>query len=118
MSGKWMMVGEVLDKFLAGSGLKEGVRRHTAVLGWEEVVGERIARKARPRDLRGKTLFVDVDGSAWIHELSFLRQDILKKLNERVGGDAVDRIVFMAKGNRDDKGASKTGKEEDHGRGR
>lgn len=99
MKGKWLKAGDVLDAFLDQKGLKEGVRRHTALLGWDDIVGARIAERARPLEIRGKTLFVDVDGSAWMHELTFLKEDILRKLNERVpGGEAIDQIVFMAGG--------------------
>ncbi|MFH1278563.1 MAG: DUF721 domain-containing protein [Candidatus Eisenbacteria bacterium] len=99
MKGKWLKAGDVLDSFLEAKGLKEGVRRHTALLGWDEAVGSRIAERARPIELRGKTLFVDVDGSAWMHELAFLKEDILRKLNEKApGGEAIDQIVFMAGG--------------------
>jgi len=98
VKNKWLTAGDVLKNLLRDRGLEEGVRRHSALLGWEEVVGRRIAGRARPREMRGKTLFVEVDGSAWIQELTFLREEILEKLNRRVGGDALDRIIFLAKG--------------------
>lgn len=99
MKGKWLKAGDILDSFLEGKGLKEGVRRHMALLSWDEVVGDRIAERARPIEIRGKTLFVDVDGSAWMHELAFLKEDILRKLNEKTPGkEAIDEIVFMAGG--------------------
>jgi predicted nucleic acid-binding Zn ribbon protein len=98
MPGRWERAGDVLASLLANRGLQEGIRRHTAIQGWEEVVGRRIAERAVPQGIRGKTLFVDVNGSSWIHELSFLKADILRKLNERVGGGAIEEIVFTACG--------------------
>jgi predicted nucleic acid-binding Zn ribbon protein len=118
VKGRWRSVGEVLGAVMSDRGLAEGLRRHTALLGWDEIVGRRIGEKARPRELRGKTLFVDVDGSAWIHELSFLKADILEKLNERVGGDAIDRIVFLAKGSEEDGRENAIGREKRDGRGK
>jgi predicted nucleic acid-binding Zn ribbon protein len=96
-----MTAGDVLASLLEHRGLKENVRRHTALLWWDEAVGPKIAARARPVEIRGKTLFVDVRGSSWIHELSFLKEDILRKLNERVGGGAIEEIVFAASGERE-----------------
>jgi len=93
---KWKSAGDVLQSVLRRAGIEEGFRRHSALLHWDDVVGRKIALRARPRELEGKTLLVDVDGSAWIHELSYLKDDILRELNHRVGGNAIDRIVFRA----------------------
>lgn len=115
MQGSWRRAGDVLASILATRGLQEGIRRHTAILGWEEVVGKRIAERASPLEIRGKTLFVDVSGSAWIHELSFLKADILAKLNERVGGGAIEEIIFTASGERRGACARGTGREPNDG---
>jgi predicted nucleic acid-binding Zn ribbon protein len=98
MPSSWRRAGDVVASLLESKGLQEGVRRHTAILGWDEIVGKKIAERASPLEIRGKTLFVDVNGSAWIHELSFMKADILGKLNARVGGGAIDEIVFVAAG--------------------
>lgn len=113
MKGKsWRKAGDVLDAVLGDIGLQEGVRKHTALLGWDEIVGEKIGARARPFEIRGKTLFVQVDGSAWMHELTFLKEDIRKRLNERVGGEAaIDQIVFIARGRHGGKGVKGTGRD-------
>ena len=96
MRARWQRAGDILQSVLRRAGIEEGFRRQSALLHWDEVVGRKIALRARPRELEGKTLVVDVDGSAWIHELSYLKDDILRELNRRVGGNAIDRIVFFA----------------------
>ncbi len=98
MGGSWKSAGRVLGKMLETEELRDGYRKHAALLHWSEVVGGKIAERARPQGIRGKTLFVEVDGSAWIQELSFLKEDILRELNERAGDDALDQIVFRAAG--------------------
>lgn len=112
MKGKWLTAGDVLKNVLVKRGLDEAVRRHSALLEWEEIVGSRIAEKACLKELKGKTLFVEVDGSAWIHELSFLRKDIVRKLNERAAGEeVVERIIFTPKGEAvDETGSGRRGR--------
>ncbi|NNE07684.1 MAG: DUF721 domain-containing protein [Gemmatimonadetes bacterium] len=95
---KWQKPGSILPDVLRIAGVEEPFRRHSALLHWDEVVGERIAAKARPRSLDGKVLIVEVESSAWIHELAFQKDGIMKKLNDTVGGGAIERIVFLAVG--------------------
>lgn len=87
--------GDIIPAVLERAGVEEGFRRHKALLHWDDVVGDKIARKARPRELQGKTLIVNVESSAWVHELTYLKSDIIRELNRRVGGGAIDKLVFL-----------------------
>lgn len=65
------------------------------VLGlWDEVVGPKIASNARPVAYRDSRLFVQVRTTTWLHELSFMKGDILKKLNAKVGSKTIEEIIF------------------------
>jgi predicted nucleic acid-binding Zn ribbon protein len=61
---------------------------------WDEAVGETIAQNARPAVFKGRMLYVNVTNSPWIHQLQFLKQDIIQKLNLALGGNVVDDIKF------------------------
>jgi predicted nucleic acid-binding Zn ribbon protein len=61
---------------------------------WDEAVGETIAQNARPAVFKGRMLYVNVTNSPWIHQLQFLKQDIIQKLNLALGHNAVDDIKF------------------------
>ena len=62
---------------------------------WADVVGEDIARHTYPSTLEDRHLYVDVDTSAWLFELSKFREEgIRKELNERLEREAVAKIVF------------------------
>jgi predicted nucleic acid-binding Zn ribbon protein len=61
---------------------------------WGPTVGEAISRNARPSAFKGKLLLVEVTSSAWIHELQYLKPDIIKKLNEAMGEALVEEIKF------------------------
>jgi len=115
VKSRWEKAGDILGGVLQKQGIDETVRRHTALLGWEKVVGKRIAKRAYPLELRGKTLFVEVEGSAWIHELSFLKNDIVRGLNERAGADAIEQIVFTARGHGEESRTSRSERERPHG---
>jgi hypothetical protein len=51
---------------------------------WDRVVPPRIARNARPVDLRSGTLIVHTRSSTWAQELSFHEADLLKSIRARI----------------------------------
>jgi hypothetical protein len=61
---------------------------------WDEAVGATVAQNARPAVFKGRMLYVNVAGSPWIHQLQFLKQDIIERLNMALGHNAVDDIKF------------------------
>lgn len=46
---------------------------------WYRAVPERVAERARPVRLRGGVLVVHVASSTWAHELSFLKEDLVRR---------------------------------------
>jgi len=62
---------------------------------WDEVVGEAVAKVARPVSLGGGCLRVEVSSSAWLQELHLMRADILSKLNDSMD-ETIKEIQFLA----------------------
>lgn len=62
---------------------------------WRRVVGPKIAARTRVGRLRGGTLTVYAASSAWCNELSFLRTDIVARL-QRAGFEVTDLHVRVA----------------------
>ncbi len=48
---------------------------------WDAAVGEAIAQNARPAAFKGDLLIVHVSNSTWVHQLQFLKKDIIAALN-------------------------------------
>ena len=61
---------------------------------WDDIVGEVIAQNARPAAFKGKLLLVHVSSSTWIHQLQFLKEEMIAKLNKTIGNSAVGDIKF------------------------
>ena len=60
-----------------------------AVSDWPAVAGARIARHTRAMGFRDGTLAVEVEGSAWMHELGFLKRELVGNLNRHLGAEIV-----------------------------
>jgi predicted nucleic acid-binding Zn ribbon protein len=61
---------------------------------WDDAVGRAIAENARPAAFKGKLLLVHVASSPWIHQLQFLKKEIIEKLNVALGQDLIEDIKF------------------------
>lgn len=61
---------------------------------WQKAVGMNIAKRTRLLKVTGKTLYVTAATSMWMEELKYIKQDIIKKINDELGETAVEEIVF------------------------
>ena len=61
---------------------------------WDKVVGDVIAQNARPAAFKGKILLVHVSSSTWIHQLQFLKEEMMAKLNKDLGKSVIGEIKF------------------------
>lgn len=61
---------------------------------WDAAVGETIAQNARPAAFKGKLLVVHVSSSTWIHQLQFLKNDMITKLNAALGKPLIEELKF------------------------
>jgi predicted nucleic acid-binding Zn ribbon protein len=86
--------GKILERLTARMGIAARLEREKAVVLWEEAVGKNIARRAQAVSVRNGILFVVVQNSAWLQELSLLKEGIIEKVNSAVGADVVKDIVF------------------------
>jgi Dna[CI] antecedent, DciA len=103
-------VGEALDDVVSGLGPSppgggaprgDGDRGGAAALGtvfsrWEELVGEAVARHARPLRLAGGTLVVAVDQPAWATQVRVLAPGILTRVAERTG-ERLDHLEVVVR---------------------
>jgi len=86
-------------------GIRDRVERARAASHWEELVGPHIAGVTRNARVAGSTLFVEVEGAAWMTELSMMRRDLLRRLNAGRDEGRIEKIVFLqaeARRERDD----------------
>ncbi|GIW43803.1 MAG: hypothetical protein KatS3mg077_1085 [Candidatus Binatia bacterium] len=65
-------------------------------IDWEDIVGRKVAQRARPRDYRNGMLLVVAASSSWRQELEFLKPELLRKIRNHLGDDSVrDLTIFV-----------------------
>jgi hypothetical protein len=62
---------------------------------WKEVVGERVAAHTMPAWIRSEVLWVFVDGSGWMQELTFMKLDILEQVNNKLRLTSISDIRWL-----------------------
>lgn len=92
-------VRSILGPTLKRYGLDRGLEKYEFVLRWKEIVGEEIAKRSRPEKVRGRTLLVRVQDSAWAQELTFQKSVLLSRLKRNLGDSCrIDDIYFLIDG--------------------
>ncbi len=90
-----MRVGDLLGSLLEKRGLGTQIRRIGALDAWSGAVGGRISEVTEAKTVVASTLFVGVRSSAWLMELSLMKEALLERVNVELGGEGtIDRIVL------------------------
>jgi len=97
-SGQISPLGDALQGMLREHEIQEPLRPHIARAIWAEVVGPEIAAATIAETVRGGVVFVRVKSNVWANELTFLKQDILDRLNRRLGAKILTDIHFKTTG--------------------
>ena len=58
-------------------------------------MGPGVARRTRAVSFQEGTLLVEVEGSAWLHELTMLKRDLVRQLNQHLGATLVHDLSFI-----------------------
>jgi hypothetical protein len=85
----------LIPSLFASFGLTAKLDEHRLIAGWPRIVGPQIAAHATPHEVRGKTLWVAVDSSTWLHELTLLKPLLLAKIAPHLGKADVRDVRFV-----------------------
>lgn len=88
------LVGDVVRQFLRAEGLETPYNEYRLVEAWPEVMGQGIANYTGELVIRNRVLYVQLKSSVLRQELSMNRQRLVQKLNEHVGAQVIENIVF------------------------
>lgn len=88
------MLGTILSGIIRQHGLDKKIQAHSIPQHWEEIVGQNAAKVTKVKKLEHGTLIVEVGAPVWRTELMMRREEIRKKLNEKLGAEMVKEIVL------------------------
>tara|TARA_B100000470_G_scaffold214480_1_gene195856 strand:- start:2427 stop:2702 length:276 start_codon:yes stop_codon:yes gene_type:complete len=84
-----------INNLLKAAGLEAGVSQNKALLVWDDVVGAKVSENTTPEKVEGGTLYIKASNPTWRQELMFKKEEILKKLNKKLGEKIIKEIKFI-----------------------
>jgi len=89
-------VGDLVGKALEAAGLTDQARRFRIYQGWRDAVGPDIGARTEPESFSRGVLVVRAHTASWQNELTFLKADIINKLNSLLGAGVVRDLKVVA----------------------
>ena len=84
--------GTILSGLAKRLGLESPLFERRLQHDWKQLVGDPVASHTWPDQIRFKKLYVIVRNSVWMQQLTFLKPELLAKLNDRAGGPLLTDI--------------------------
>lgn len=87
-------IKELILRNLRTQGLEMPLQQKRLVDAWPEIAGEVVARYTDKVSIHNQTLYVHLTSPALRADLSMMRSELVRKLNEYVGGQVIADIRF------------------------
>lgn len=91
---KTLNISEIISSLLKEQGLEDKLHENRLINSWEDLLGRTIAKSTRSLYIKERVLFVHISSSVVKHEVMMIRDDLVKRLNERAGKNVIDKIVL------------------------
>jgi predicted nucleic acid-binding Zn ribbon protein len=88
-------IARILPGLMKQLGLEERAAGWRAVSEWPALVGEGIAKHAHASAFHDGVLTVEVEGSAWMHELSLMKRELVRRANQHLGATIVREVRLV-----------------------
>lgn len=87
-------IREILQRFFKSVGIENRLEENLAFAFWDSVVGKEISLHTEPEKIIRGTMMVKVDNDVWRNELAFFKNEIIQKLNQKIGKKIIQEIKF------------------------
>ncbi|MBO4660531.1 MAG: DUF721 domain-containing protein [Prevotella sp.] len=78
-------ISDLLGRVLREEGLETPLLQKRLIDNWETVTGKTVARYTQEKFIRNQTLFVKITNAALRADLSMMRTQLVRRLNDSVG---------------------------------
>jgi predicted nucleic acid-binding Zn ribbon protein len=85
---------DILREYIDALGHRKKLKEVHITSNWKKLMGPTIARHTQSIFIRKKVMYIQLDSSVVRNELLMRHDSILKHLNDSVGENIIDKIVF------------------------
>ncbi|MEO0089027.1 MAG: DUF721 domain-containing protein [candidate division WOR-3 bacterium] len=94
---KLISLKEALPEVIKKLGLWDKLIEKKVIFKWKEIVGENFPSQIQPIDLEKKILYLKVPSFEWKTELNYLKEELINKINEKIGLKVVKDIKIFVR---------------------
>lgn len=87
-------IASVLSGIARRHGMEPKLLEHKLLKNWPEIAGEQIAAHTRPDQIKFKKLYLIAESSVWIQHLTFLKPELIEKINAAAGRSLITDVVL------------------------
>jgi len=87
-------IASVLNGIARRHGMEAKLLEHKLLKNWPDIAGETIAAHTRPDQIKFKKLYLVAESSVWIQHLTFLKPELISKINAAAGSAMITDIVL------------------------
>jgi predicted nucleic acid-binding Zn ribbon protein len=79
-------IGELIDQLVTQRDWKDGLAEGEIFVKWREVVGDDIASKSEPIEIKDEKLFIQCTSTAWATQLNLVKRELLESIQKIAPG--------------------------------
>ena len=87
-------IASVLSGIARRHGMEAKLLEHKLLKNWADIAGETIAAHTRPDQIKFKKLYLVAESSVWIQHLTFLKPELVEKVNAAAGSAMITDVVL------------------------
>jgi predicted nucleic acid-binding Zn ribbon protein len=87
-------IGEALKDYIKALNLQGKLKEVEIVNAWEDIVGKMISNSTHQIYIKNRVLFVSLHSSIIRKELSMIKTDLIRRINEHAGTKVINDIVL------------------------
>ena len=86
---------KAIEEAIDSAGIKSALSQEAAVALWGSIVGEAVSSVTKAERVESGTLIVKVETAVWRQELHMQKEEIINKVNKKIGTRAIREIRFI-----------------------
>lgn len=84
----------VLSGVARRHGMETRLLEHKLLRNWPAIAGEPVASHTRPDQIKFKKLYLVVENSVWVQHLTFLKPELIAKVNAAAGSAVITDVAM------------------------
>ena len=85
-------LSDILRQFIRNEGLETPLLQKRVVDAWEQVTGHTVSTYTEEKFIKNQVLFVKITNPALRQDLSMMRSQLTRRLNEAAGGNVISDV--------------------------